>query len=115
MPPGCETKECWARALTNRYVPMRNVTLTAVLVLLTCSLSFASETKRAKVVGPDATTGMAQALVLDDVTLIQTTQLLPAESRERLELMEAPASKRSIWSAISARCWQTRAQGCSTS
>ena len=71
-------------ALTNRYVLMRNVTLTAVIVLFTCSTSFALETKPAKVVGPDATTGTAQAVVLDDVTLIQTTQLLPAESLERL-------------------------------
>ena len=61
---------------------MRNVTLAAVLVLFAWSRSFTSETKPAKVVGPDATTGMAQAVVLDDVTLIQTTQLLPAESRE---------------------------------
>jgi len=61
---------------------MRNVTLATVLVLFAWSSSFTSETKPAKVVGPDATTGTAQAVVLDDATLIQTTQLLPAESRE---------------------------------
>jgi enamine deaminase RidA (YjgF/YER057c/UK114 family) len=61
---------------------MRNVTLAAVLILFPWSPSFTPETKPAKAVGPDATTGTAQAVVLDDVTLIQTTQLLPAESRE---------------------------------
>jgi len=68
---------------------MRNVTLATVLVLFAWSSSFTSETKPAKVVGPDATTGTAQAVVLDDATLIQTTQLLPAESREGSSLEQA--------------------------
>jgi enamine deaminase RidA (YjgF/YER057c/UK114 family) len=63
---------------------MRNVTFTVVLVLFAWAAPFTAETKPAKVIGPNATTGIAQAVVLDDVTLIQTTQLLPVDGRGHL-------------------------------